>query len=66
MEFYDTKEIMKLTGLGKSSSYKLIDDLNKKMKREYPGANIIKGKVPKWYFEIKILIKDPKKKEELQ
>ncbi|UKI57797.1 MAG: hypothetical protein L6V81_11085 [Clostridium sp.] len=24
---------MKLTGLGKSSSYKLIDDLNKKMKK---------------------------------
>lgn len=64
MEFYDTKEIMKLTGLGKSSSYKLIDDLNKKMKREYPGTNIIKCKVPKWYFEKKILIKEPKKKEE--
>lgn len=64
MEFYDSKEIMKLTGLGKSSSYKLIDDLNKRMKREYPGTNIIKGKVPKWYFEKKILIKDPKKKEE--
>lgn len=63
MEFYDTKEIMKLTGLGKSSSYKLIDDLNKKMKREYPGTIIIRAKVPKWYFEKKILIKEPERSD---
>lgn len=60
MEFYDSKEIIKLTGLGKASSYKLIDELNKKMKREYPGTIIIKAKIPKWYFEKKVLIKEPK------
>lgn len=60
MEFYDSKEIIKLTGLGKASSYKLIEELNTKLKREYPGTIIIKAKVPKWYFEKKVLIKEPK------
>lgn len=60
MEFYDSKEIIKLTGLGKSASYKLIEELNTRLKREYPGTIIIRAKVPKWYFEKKILIKEPK------
>ncbi len=60
MEFYDSKEIIKLTGLGKASSYKLIEELNTKLKREYPGTIIIKAKIPKWYFEKKVLIKEPK------
>lgn len=60
MEFYDSKEIIKLTGLGKSASYKLIEELNIRLKREYPGTIIIKAKVPKWYFEKKVLIKEPK------
>jgi predicted DNA-binding transcriptional regulator AlpA len=61
MEFYDSKEIIKLTGLGKSASYKLIEELNTKLKREYPGTIIIGAKVPKWYFEKKILIKEPER-----
>lgn len=60
MEFYDSKEIVKITGLGKSASYKLIEELNTRLKREYPGTIIIRAKVPKWYFEKKILIKEPK------
>ena len=60
MEFYDSKEIVKITGLGKSASYKLIDELNTKLKREYPGTIIIKAKIPRWYFEKKVLIKEPK------
>lgn len=61
MEFYDSKEIIKITGLGKSASYKLIEELNIRLKREYPGTVIIKAKVPKWYFEKKILIKEPER-----
>jgi predicted DNA-binding transcriptional regulator AlpA len=61
MEFYDSKEIIKLTGLGKSASYKLIEELNTRLKREYPGTIIIGAKVPKWYFEKKILIKEPER-----
>ena len=60
MEFYDSKEIVKITGLGKSASYKLIEELNTKLKREYPGTIIIKAKIPRWYFEKKVLIKEPK------
>lgn len=59
MEFYDSKEIIKITGLGKSASYKLIEELNTRLKREYPGTVIIKAKVPKWYFEKKLLNKEP-------
>lgn len=61
MEFYDSKEIVKITGLGKSASYELIKELNAKLKREYPGTIIIRAKVPKWYFEKKILIKEPER-----
>lgn len=61
MEFYDSKEIIKLTGLGKTASYKLIEELNTRLKREYPGTIIIGAKVPKWYFEKKILIKEPER-----
>ncbi len=61
MEFYDSKEIIKLTGLGKAASYKLIEELNTRLKREYPGTIIIGAKVPKWYFEKKILIKEPER-----
>lgn len=61
MEFYDSKEIIKLTGLGKTASYKLIEELNTRLKKEYPGTIIIGAKVPKWYFEKKILIKEPER-----
>lgn len=63
MEFYDSKEIIKITGLGKSASYKLIKELNTRLKREYPETIIIKAKVPKWYFEKKILIKKPERSD---
>lgn len=61
MEFYDSKEIIKITGLKKSASYKLIEELNTRLKREYPGTVIIKAKVPKWYFEKKLLNKEPER-----
>ena len=61
MEYYDSKEIIKITGLGKSASYKLIEELNTRLKREYPGTIIIRAKIPKWYFEKKVLFKEPER-----
>ncbi len=56
MEYYNATEIIKMTGLGKSAVYNLINELNTKLKREFPGTLVIRGKVPKWYFEKKLMI----------
>lgn len=61
MNYYNASEIIKITGLGKSAVYKLINDLNTKLKREFPGTLIIRGKVPKWYFEKKLMINEIKR-----
>ncbi len=53
MLYYTAKDVSDLTGLGQTASYAIIKDLNIKLKREYPGTLIIKGKIPKWYFEEK-------------
>lgn len=59
MEYYDSKKVVEITGLGKSAAYQLIKDLNIRFKREYPGVIIIRAKIPKWYFEKKLLNKEP-------
>lgn len=64
MNYYNAREIIKMTGLGKSAVYKLINDLNTKLKREFPGTLIVRGKVPKWYFEKKLMINEIKKGNE--
>lgn len=61
MNYYNAKEIIEITGLSKSAVYKIINDLNIKLKREYPGTIVIKGKIPKWYFEKKLMINELKK-----
>lgn len=63
MKYYNATEIIKITGLSKSSVYNLINNLNTKLKREYPGTIIIKGRVPRWYFDKKLMINDITKKE---
>lgn len=63
MDYYDSKDIVKITGLCKSSSYKLIDKLNEKLKKEYPGTITINARIPKWYFEKKVLLKEPERSD---
>ena len=55
MNYYNALDITNITGLGKSACYELIKKLNEKLKREYPGTIIIKGKIPKWYFDEKTM-----------
>ncbi len=62
MKFYTVKDVIEITGLGKSASYSLIKKLNKKLEREYPGTIVINAKIPKWYFNEKVMI-DSKSKE---
>lgn len=56
MKYYNCKDIIDLTGLGKTATYELIKKLNEKLKREYPGTITLDGKVPKWYFDEKMMI----------
>ena len=65
MDYYDSKDIVKITGLCKSSSYKLIDKLNEKLKKEYPGTITINARIPKWYFEKKVLLKEPERSDKM-
>lgn len=64
MEYYNATEIIKITGLSKSSVYNLINNLNTKLKREYPGTITISGRVPRWYFDKKLMIKEEGNKNE--
>lgn len=56
MNYYKVDDVIKLTGLSQSASYELIHELNKKLQREYPGTFILKGKIPKWYFDKKTMM----------
>lgn len=66
MKFYTVKDVIEITGLGKSASYSLIKKLNKKLEREYPGTIVINAKIPKWYFNEKIMIDSKKETGEIQ
>lgn len=54
MDYYTVSDIMKITGFKKSYSYKLLQDLIKKFKEEYPDSIVLEARVPKWYFEKKL------------
>jgi len=57
MNYYNAKDVQKLTGLGQTASYDLIAKLNERLKKEYPGTITITGKIPKWYFDKKTMMK---------
>ena len=58
MNYYNALQIKELTGLSKSAVYNLIKVLNTKLKKEYPGTIILNGKVPKWYADKKLKLKE--------
>ena len=64
MKYYKVEDVIELTGLSKSASYELINELNKKLQREFPGTIILKGKVPKWYFDKKTMNEERSVKNE--
>ena len=57
MQYYNAEDIQKITGLGKTASYDLIKNLNKKLAKEYPGTITLSAKIPKWYFDKKTMVK---------
>ena len=57
MDYYNTDDIQLIIGCKKSFAYELIRTLNRSLLTEYPKAKTIKGKIPKWYFEEKMVNK---------
>lgn len=54
MDFYNVKDIMKITGCSRSYCYEILVKLREEFKNEYPNSITIRGKIPKWYFEKKL------------
>lgn len=51
MAFYQVEEVMSLLGVSKSKAYKIMQDLNKDLKKK--GYITVAGKVPKKFFREK-------------
>lgn len=56
-EFYKAEDIQKVIDCSKAKAYQVLQELNKKFEKEYPEAITIKGRIPIWYFEKKMLMK---------
>lgn len=56
-EFYNAKDIQKITECSQAKAYDIIRLLRDRFEREYPEAITIQGKIPIWYFNEKILCK---------
>ena len=59
-EFYNAKDIQKITECSQSKSYEIIRILRNRFEKEYPEAITIEGKIPIWYFEEKVLCRKNK------
>jgi hypothetical protein len=56
-EFYNAKDIQKITECSQTKAYDIIRLLRARFEKEYPEAITIQGKIPIWYFNEKILCK---------
>ena len=56
-DYYTVKDIQNITGSSQSLSYEIIRKLRSMFEKEYPDAITIQGKIPKWYFEEKMVNK---------
>lgn len=50
-DYYNAKDIQKITDCSKSLAYEIIRKLREKFEKEYPDVITIQGKIPIWYFE---------------
>ena len=51
VSYITANEIMEILGIGRSKAYDIVRDMN--LELENAGYNVIKGKVPVRYFQIK-------------
>lgn len=59
-EFYNAKDIQKITECSQTKAYDIIRILRNRFEKEFPESITIQGKIPIWYFEEKILCKKNK------
>lgn len=57
-EFYNAKDIQKITECSQALAYQIIRELREKFEKDYPEAITIQGKIPIWYFNEKVLCKE--------
>ncbi len=50
-DYYNVKDIMDITGNGKSWCYETIKKLRNSFLEEYKDSIVPQGKIPIWYFE---------------
>lgn len=59
-DYYNVKDVQQITCASLSLSYEIIRKLKDMFEKEYPEAITIQGKIPKWYFEEKMMNKKMK------
>lgn len=50
-DYYNVKDVQKITGASASLAYEIIRKLKKTFELKYPNAISIQGRIPIWYFE---------------
>ena len=56
-EYYNAKDIQKITDCSPSLAYNIIRRLREDFEREYPNVITIQGKIPIWYANERLGIK---------
>lgn len=62
-EYYNAKDIQKITECSVSLAYEIIRKLQKKYKMEFPESITIQGKIPIWYFNKTMGLNNSNKKD---
>ena len=57
-EYYGVKDVQQITECSKSHAYEIIRRLKNDFEREFPDAITIQGKIPIWYFEKRMVLKN--------
>ncbi|MDY5795510.1 MAG: hypothetical protein SPJ84_06760 [Fusobacterium gastrosuis] len=50
-KFYKVKDIMEITGLGRTKAYEMVKKFNKELEKN--GIEIVKGAIPIGYFNLR-------------
>ncbi len=58
--YYNVNDVQEIVGVGQSMAYTIIRRLRESFKKKYPDAIQIQGKIPIWYFEKMMKIKEEK------
>lgn len=57
-EYYNVSDVMKIAGVGNSKASDIIKKLREKFEKEYTDAIPIQARIPIWYFNEKMGLKN--------